>query len=140
MMATKRSLQSMARRRKRLEDPEYRELYRKRQRDRHAKEGPYTHRKWKKWGGTPELYQQRFEEQGGKCGICTTPLKSQFDTTPDELPLGHFDHCHLNNRARGILCFRCNTYLGVYERWVKRHLTAIKNYRRKYAGTTTDEG
>lgn len=56
-----------------------------------------------KTGFSPELVQQLFKAQAGKCGIC------QDDIT---IRKAHADHCHETNTPRGLLCSRCNTSLG----------------------------
>lgn len=66
-------------------------------------------RKWhlkKKYGLTPEQYDEMLEAQGGGCAICGTP--------PGDIAL-HVDHCHETGRVRGLLCFPCNAGLGQFK-------------------------
>jgi hypothetical protein len=52
---------------------------------------------------TPELFQQMFDNQGGKCAICRN------------IPLGKrlsIDHNHENGTIRGLLCNGCNMAMG----------------------------
>lgn len=42
-------------------------------------------------------------KQGGKCLICKRKLKL------------HIDHCHEKGIVRGLLCFNCNTGLGMFK-------------------------
>ena len=62
-----------------------------------------------KIGWTEELFISTFEKQNGCCAICGA-----------DKPGGRWnkffaDHNHNNGEARGLLCFHCNTALGVVE-------------------------
>ena len=54
-----------------------------------------------KFGFTPEIFDERLEQQDNKCGICF-----------EELTCPAADHCHKSSKPRGILCKRCNLLLG----------------------------
>lgn len=54
---------------------------------------------------TLERFQETLLEQQGKCKICKTTLVNP-----------HSDHDHSTGLFRGILCFRCNTDLGIFEK------------------------
>lgn len=54
------------------------------------------------------LYLQKFAEQDGRCAICKEPSGS--NNRNDRLAV---DHCHTRMVARGLLCHRCNTALGL---------------------------
>ncbi len=60
-----------------------------------------------KYGVTVEWYEAKLKEQGGRCAICL------------EKPAGSrrlaIDHCHQTGRARGLLCFLCNSALGRFD-------------------------
>jgi hypothetical protein len=59
------------------------------------------------------------ESQGNKCAICQT-------TEPGKR--GFFvDHDHVTNRVRGLLCLRCNTLIGYFER-NPEYLAAVTTY------------
>lgn len=60
------------------------------------------------YGITPEDYDRIFLEQGGVCKICGSP--------PTEGKRLHVDHEHGKNEnpVRGLLCFRCNSGLGMF--------------------------
>jgi hypothetical protein len=58
----------------------------------------------KKFGITPEQYDEMLEAQGGGCAICRRPPR-------DDISL-HVDHDHETGAVRGLLCFRCNNSLG----------------------------
>jgi hypothetical protein len=53
----------------------------------------------KKFGITEAQYLRMFEQQDGKCAICTTPPKTRRLCV---------DHDHITKRVRGLLCFHCN--------------------------------
>lgn len=51
----------------------------------------------------PAGYQVMLEAQGGRCAICG-----------DLMDPPHADHCHVEDRARGLLCRTCNLGLGYF--------------------------
>jgi hypothetical protein len=70
----------------------------------------------KKYGLTPNQFEQMFIDQAGRCGICNENMvKGQ---------LTHVDHDHVTGRVRGLLCNLCNTKLG----WYEDNKDAIINY------------
>jgi len=60
----------------------------------------------RKFGITPERYDELFEEQGGLCAICSKPEAGR------RLAI---DHEHATGTVRGLLCFRCNVRLAHLE-------------------------
>lgn len=71
-------------------------------------------RRWK-FGLSTEAYEELLSRQGGVCAIC------RGDFSPGKPNVDH-DHacCPLNARScgtcvRGLLCHRCNRFLGWYE-------------------------
>ena len=61
------------------------------------------------YGLTPEDYWSLAKEQGYGCAICDT--KDNFVAqNPDRL---YVDHCHATGKVRGLLCYHCNTLLGL---------------------------
>lgn len=53
-----------------------------------------------------EDYDKMFKEQEGCCKLCSRPQEEvQYKL--------HVDHSHETGRVRGLLCRRCNTYLGI---------------------------
>lgn len=68
-------------------------------------------REWRlktKYGITIQQYEEMFDAQDRKCGICET---NKSDTQ------GAFviDHCHATGEIRGILCSYCNKSLGMFK-------------------------
>ena len=59
--------------------------------------------KRKKAGFTPELFSETLKLQKGQCAICSEILLNPCA-----------DHNHLKGTARGILCIRCNSGLGMF--------------------------
>lgn len=60
-----------------------------------------------RYGVTREEYEALLNKQNGVCAICG-------GTNGDGKRL-HVDHNHDSNAVRGLLCFVCNTRLGVLE-------------------------
>lgn len=57
----------------------------------------------RKYGITPEQYDEMLAAQGGDCAICGRP--------PKKISL-HVDHDHQTGAIRLLLCFLCNNLLG----------------------------
>jgi hypothetical protein len=62
-----------------------------------------TRAKLRKYGLTPEDYQDLVKQQENCCAICRT----------NNYPLV-IDHNHETNQVRGLLCSYCNTGLGFF--------------------------
>ena len=60
--------------------------------------------------GASEWWRWKMVEQGWKCDCCKRD-------TPGRRMRWHFDHCHRTGAWRAILCQRCNTEIGVVEKW-----------------------
>jgi hypothetical protein len=58
----------------------------------------------RKYGVTPEWYDETLAAQGGGCAICGRPPR-------DDISL-HVDHDHESGALRKLLCFPCNNLLG----------------------------
>ena len=59
-----------------------------------------------RYGLSEDDYQKMLVNQDNRCACCG----GVFIKTP------HIDHCHTTGRVRGLLCAKCNTGLGVYEK------------------------
>lgn len=55
----------------------------------------------RKYGLTEAQRDELIAAQGGVCCICLSA------------PATHVDHCHNTGRVRGVLCFNCNSGLGL---------------------------
>ncbi|MFD5547092.1 endonuclease VII domain-containing protein [Streptomyces goshikiensis] len=53
------------------------------------------------YGITEAVRDEMIASQNGTCCICETA------------PAVHVDHCHETGRVRGVLCFNCNTAIGL---------------------------
>lgn len=69
---------------------------------------------WKKYNITLEDYNLMLKKQNGVCAICNKPetvvLKAK------NISYLAVDHDHVTGVIRGLLCFKCNTALGFYEK------------------------
>lgn len=64
-------------------------------------------RMYKQYGITEEDYQNRLQQQGGRCALCRK--------LPNKKVRLSVDHDHATGRVRGLLCGRCNRGLGRFE-------------------------
>lgn len=60
-----------------------------------------------KYGLTVAAYEAVLQHQGHACAICHRPA----DDTPTSL---HIDHDHTTGDVRGLLCYKCNSGLGLF--------------------------
>lgn len=68
----------------------------------------------RKFGITPERYDEMLQEQGGVCAICKNPERRHGKTPGTPMSLA-VDHCHTDGHVRDLLCFRCNSVIGAIE-------------------------
>jgi len=86
-------------------------------------------RRKRETGITREYYDSKFIEQKGCCAICgvhQSKLKKALSG----------DHCHVSNKSRGLLCGKCNTELGFYEKFLVDEILVgkFKKYLNVYEG------
>lgn len=74
-----------------------------------------------KYGVTLEQYNETWERQGGRCGIC----KTQDLVRPGDM-FAPVDHCHATGRFRGLLCVECNLALGQFHDDPGRLIQALR--------------
>lgn len=79
--------------------------YQKKWREAHPKARRYENY-FRLYGLTKEAFDVLLASQGGRCGVCRTPLAAGDKKT-------HVDHDHSSNRVRGILCQTCNVGIGM---------------------------
>ena len=79
----------------------------------------------KRYGITFEQYSEMFKKQEGRCAICKTHEK--------ELNKILFvDHDHKTNKARELLCHKCNVALSYFENYdSKPFIEYLKKHREK---------
>ncbi len=82
---------------------------------------------WSKYRLRRERYEELFNQQGGKCGIC----KKEFGEEQPRVDHNHSccdGHTSCGQCIRGLLCDTCNKRLGAYEKIVKEpHLLSYLN-------------
>lgn len=59
-------------------------------------------------------YIEMFEKQGGKCYLCGT-LGNVFSDKKNLSTTLAVDHCHKTGKIRKLLCYKCNTGLGLFK-------------------------
>ena len=97
---------------------EYHRLYKK------GRQGKIAQlRSWLKnlYNITLEEYEELDKRQNSLCAIC-----GQVNKSGNRLGV---DHCHKTGRVRGLLCFRCNTALGLLDdssTWVFNMLNYLR--------------
>lgn len=75
-----------------------------------------------KYSMTIEEYDILLESQNGLCSICSQPETILHRRTGLPISLA-VDHCHTSGEIRGLLCRRCNQYLGAMEdnaEWMRK--------------------
>ena len=78
----------------------------------------------KKYGVTLAWYEETLAAQGGVCAICQRP-----ETGAGRSERLNIDHCHTTGKARGLLCFHCNSAIGHLQdntEWMARAITYVQ--------------
>jgi len=97
----------------RIRNKEKRKQYSK---DHHAK-NPDARRSMvykKLYGITVENYNEMLIKQNDVCAVCKQPETIVHNITKEPKRLA-IDHDHNTGQVRGLLCHRCNVFLGNYE-------------------------
>jgi hypothetical protein len=85
----------------------------------------------RKYGITPERYDELLAEQGGVCAICGREPRPDISL--------HVDHDHETGAIRGLLCFCCNNALGDFEDDYERLAAAVRYLRPPAVDEALDE-
>ena len=82
----------------------------------------------REYGLTIEEYNAMSVQQGSVCAICKQPETQERKGVKYRLAV---DHCHKTNKIRGLLCFKCNSAMGSFE---KRDIPIknIEDYLERY--------
>jgi hypothetical protein len=67
----------------------------------------------REYGITIEQYNAMEVQQGGVCAICKQPETQERNGVKYRLAV---DHCHKTGNVRGLLCFKCNSAMGSFEK------------------------
>lgn len=67
----------------------------------------------REYGITVEQYNAMEVQQGGVCAICKQPETQERNGVEYRLAV---DHCHKTGKVRGLLCFKCNSAMGSFEK------------------------
>lgn len=122
-------------RKKRAANPEKHKEYTRKSREKYPDAERERHLK-RKFNMTAADYDKMHEAQKGLCAICFQP-----ETKSDKGRLYRLavDHCHRTGKVRGLLCFKCNSAMGSFE---KRDVPIIniELYLEKYRVEPTDTG
>ena len=89
-----------------------------------ASEGYRRQQILRRYGITPEQYDDMLAAQGGVCAVCLT--------RPNEGRPLQVDHCHESERIRALLCHRCNSTLGHAQDDIAR-LEGLIRYLKEHA-------
>ena len=81
-----------------------------------------SERRRAKIGFTPEEFERKLIDQCGKCAICNLPMTGRIGACAD--------HDHKTQKARDLLCNRCNKFIGLAKDSVEILESAIQYLRR----------
>lgn len=66
---------------------------------------------WRKYGITPDQYDEMFAAQNGVCALCAQPADPNGVRAASRL---HVDHDHETGKVRALLCNHCNRGIGAF--------------------------
>lgn len=87
-------------------DSEWKDRRRKKNREKFDGRWHKNYRLETKYNISIDIFEEMYDNQSGKCGICSTPVPD------DEIRV---DHCHTTGKVRALLCHNCNTGLGHFK-------------------------
>lgn len=71
-----------------------------------------------RYGITLADYNEMHTVQDGKCAICSADVAGKCGQA------FAVDHCHVTGAVRGLLCIKCNSRLG----WYEKYATEVDKY------------
>lgn len=83
----------------------------------------------KRFGLTIDSYTELWDLQEGLCAICFRPEEGRSNRGKERRL--SVDHDHETNEVRGLLCTKCNTFLGLADDDIDRLQAAIR-YLKKW--------
>ena len=92
----------------------------------HARKASVGHRLKRKYGLTVAEYEQKSEDQGGVCWICNSPETTVQAGRVKKLAV---DHNHETGQVRGLLCMKCNHFIGLAQEDTENLECAIEYLR-----------
>jgi hypothetical protein len=84
----------------------------------------------KKYGLTLADYEWMLADQGGVCYICG---KKETRIIKGKLASLSVDHCHDEGHVRGLLCYKCNTAIGLLDHSLENLQRAVAYLKRDKA-------
>ncbi len=87
---------------------------------------PIGRHRRKSYGLTCKEYDDLVLKQKNKCAICK---KSETKILRNKIVSLSLDHCHKSNKIRGLLCHRCNVFIGYCQESIDILKSAIKYLR-----------
>lgn len=75
-----------------------------------------------------EFIKNLYVIQSGKCAICNKQISEELISKRYGLAI---DHCHDSNKIRGLLCYSCNSGIGLFHDNVEYLQNAI-NYLKEH--------
>ena len=76
-----------------------------------------------RYGINQEDYDALFKKQGNVCAICKGITSPKGNKTTM-----YVDHCHTTGKVRGILCPKCNQFLGFLETGMEQYIFEAFKY------------
>lgn len=84
----------------------------------------------KRYGITKVDYDKMVADQNNLCAICKQPETFKRKKLDNQVARLAVDHCHKTGKVRGLLCRRCNQFLGHANEDIER-LQSMIDYLRK---------
>jgi hypothetical protein len=81
-------------------------------------------------GWTVALTEEYWDKQAGLCAICSVAM---VRGEMNGMTTMHRDHDHATLKPRALLCQRCNTGLGKYEKWIKAMAPKFEEYLARHS-------